>query len=136
MGNNKNQSSKNKSHLRALLSKEKWISIGHYKSNEKTKYFINKVLDSNHLTNGKMTSQFENKFAKLHNVPHAIFCNSGTSAEYVALSLLKETYGLKEGDEVIVPALTFIATLNPIWAHGLIPKFVDIEEDTFTIDPN
>jgi len=136
MENNKNKLSKNKSHLRALLSQEKWISIGHYKSNKKTKDYVCKVLDSNHLTNGKMTTRFENKFAKLHNVPHAIFCNSGTSAAYVALSLLKETYGLKEGDEVIVPALTFIATLNPIWAHGLIPKFVDIEENTFTIDPN
>jgi perosamine synthetase len=126
----------NKSYLRALESKEKWISIGHYKSNEKTKYFINKVLDSNHLTNGKMTTQFENKFAKLHNVSNAIFCNSGTSAMYVALSLLKEKYGLKEGDEVIVPALTFVATLNTIWAHGLLPKLVDVEESTFTIDPS
>jgi dTDP-4-amino-4,6-dideoxygalactose transaminase len=62
--------------------------------------------------------------------------NSGTSALQVALAALKEVYGYHDGDEVLVPATTFIATSNIIIQNGLKPVFVDVNSETFNIDPH
>jgi len=82
-----------------------------------------------------MSKLLESRFAALHSSKFGVFCNSGTSALQIALAALKEEFGWQDGDEVIVPALTFIATSNVILYNNLKPVFVDIEPDTYNIDP-
>ena len=99
------------------------------------KSLINEVLNSNRLTYGPMTKRFENEFAQIHGCRFGLFMNSGTSALHIALAALKSRNGWSEGDEVIVPALTFVATSNIVLHNGMTPVFVDVEPDTYNIDP-
>ena len=80
---------------------------------------------------GKYVGEFERAFADFCGVGHAISCSSGTSALHLALLAL----GVGPGDEVIVPTLTFVATANAVTYCGARPRFVDIEPDSWTIDP-
>jgi len=99
------------------------------------KQLVNQVLDSNRLTYGDMTKRFEGEFAVSHGARHGLFMNSGTSALHVALAALKNRHGWSDGDEVIVPAVTFVATSNIVLHNNLVPVFVDVERDTYNIDP-
>jgi perosamine synthetase len=63
-----------------------------------------------------------------------VFCNSGTSALQIALAALKERHGYEDGTEVLVPAITFIATSNVVLQNGLTPVFVDVDPVTFNMD--
>ena len=74
-------------------------------------------------------------FAGLHGCNYATFCNSGTSALQIALAALKEIYKYEDGDEVLVPAVTFIASSNVVISNNLKPVFVDVDPKTFNIDP-
>src|SRR5262249_5744359 len=65
-----------------------------------------------------------------------LMCNSGTSALQIALAALKEVYGWQDGDEVLVPALTFVATPNVVFYNNLKPVFVDVDPQYFTIEPS
>ncbi|NQV18409.1 MAG: DegT/DnrJ/EryC1/StrS family aminotransferase [Armatimonadetes bacterium] len=111
------------------------IGVGGLVLSDYEKQLANEVLDSNHLTYGPMTKRFEQEFAKSHKVKHALFMNSGTSALHVALAALKDRHGWSDGDEIIVPAVTFVATANIVLHNNMTPVFVDVEPDTFNIDP-
>lgn len=80
---------------------------------------------------GKFLSKFENEFAQLIDVPHVTAVTNGTVAIHLALHALD----LKPGDEVIVPTLTFIASVNPIVQAGGTPIFADVREEDWQIDP-
>ena len=90
------------------------------------------------LTGGRFNNEFEEKFAKYMGVNHCITVNSGSSANFIALSSLM-SYKLgdrqvKKGDEVITVAAGFPTTINPIISLGLIPVFLDCEIETCNID--
>ena len=87
------------------------------------------------ISQGPKVMEFEKKFAEYENVKFAIAVNSGSSANLLALVALMETNELKPGDEVIIPAATFSTVAAPILQLGLIPVYVDVEEDTYNIDP-
>lgn len=74
---------------------------------------------------------FQAEFAALHGVKHALLCHSGTSALQLAVGAI----GVGEGDEVIVPAYSFIATALAVIQQGGVPVFVDVVEDTGNLDP-
>ncbi|MBI2639319.1 MAG: DegT/DnrJ/EryC1/StrS family aminotransferase [Candidatus Sungbacteria bacterium] len=99
------------------------------------KRYVMQVLRSGRLSYGPFLKAFEAKFAELHNRRFAISANSGTSALQVALHALKELDGWRDGDEVLVPAMTFIATSNVVIQNRLKPVFVDIDPRTYHIDP-
>jgi len=81
---------------------------------------------------GEMVQKFEKKFAQFVGVRHAIATSSGTGALHLALKSL----GLKPGDEVLVPALTFVASANAVLYNGAKPVFVDSTSlDDFNISP-
>jgi len=80
---------------------------------------------------GEYTLEFEGKFADFLGVNHAMSCNSGSSANLLAISALE----LEKGSEVITPATTFPTTLNPIIQCGLTPILVDVELNTYNINP-
>jgi len=82
-----------------------------------------------------MMAEFETQFAAGHGVRHASMCNSGTGALQLALQALKERYHWPPGSEVIVPAMTFVATINAVLFNGLVPVLVDIDPVTFTMNP-
>lgn len=81
-------------------------------------------LENPHLTDGPKLSEFESRIAKYTGCKYAIGLSNATSALY--LSLL--SIGIKPGDEVIVPDLTFVATANSVLATGAKPKIVDIDQ--------
>ena len=94
------------------------------------------VLQSGRLSPGPVTSKFERAFADLHTLRHAAFCNSGTGALQLSLQALKERYGWVDGAEVIVPAVTFVATVNVVLFNGLRPVLADIDPRTYNLDPD
>jgi dTDP-4-amino-4,6-dideoxygalactose transaminase len=92
---------------------------------------IRGILDSAQFVGGEAVSSFERDFAAFCQVRYARGVASGTDALHLALRAL----GIGHGDEVITTALTFIATAAAIVATGARPVFVDIDPDTYTIDP-
>ncbi|EIX6085922.1 DegT/DnrJ/EryC1/StrS family aminotransferase [Campylobacter coli] len=91
---------------------------------------IASVLSSSSFIGGAKLNEFEANLARYTHVQHAIGCSSGTSALYLALRALD----IKQGDEVIVPSFTFIATAEMVALLGAKPVFVDINLDNFNID--
>ncbi len=87
------------------------------------------VIEQGHFIKGKQVTEFENQLATQLNVRHVIACGNGTDALQIALMALQ----LKPGDEVIVPAFTYIATIEVISLLGLVPVLADIEPSTFNI---
>lgn len=89
------------------------------------------VLRSKNVTQGEKVKEFEKAFWPQG---HAIACNSGSSANLLAISALKASGRLKDGDEVIVSALSWSTTVFPLIQHNLIPVIVDCEPDTLNMD--
>ncbi len=110
------------------------IPFGTISVTEKSKNLIEKILESNRLSSGKYVREFEKKFAELIGTKEAVAVSTGTDADALALATLYD-FGAKRGDEVITPALSFVATGNSILQAGFIPVFVDVERDTLNIDP-
>lgn len=90
------------------------------------------------LTTGRFAAQFEQEFAQVFGLRHAMLVNSGSSANLVALSCLTSpTLGdraLRPGDEVITVATGFPTTVNPIIQNQLVPVFVDVNVPTYDVD--
>jgi len=99
---------------------------------EEEKREVMKVLDSGMITQGSVTKQFEEDFAKFVGSKYAIATDSGTSALHTSFI----AHGIKKDDEVITTPFTFIASINAIVYTGAKPVFVDINENTFNIDVN
>jgi dTDP-4-amino-4,6-dideoxygalactose transaminase len=89
------------------------------------------VLRSGVIAQGPMVKRFEDAFAVVAGVPHAVAVNSGTTALVASLQVLD----LQPGDEVITSPFTFVATLNAILEAGATARFADIRADDFNIDP-
>ncbi|OGP74748.1 MAG: erythromycin biosynthesis sensory transduction protein eryC1 [Deltaproteobacteria bacterium RBG_16_50_11] len=93
---------------------------------------LHHVLERTAFAGGPFVAQFEEEFANFCGCQHAIGVGSGTEAIWFALLAL----GIGEGDEVITVPNTFIATAEAISFCGAKPVFVDIDEKTYTMDPN
>ena len=93
--------------------------------------YVKQCLDSTFVSSvGKYVDRFEAELAAYTGAKHVVAVVNGTAALHIALRLA----GVEAGDEVLVPALTFIATANAISYCNAVPHFVDSEEDTFGID--
>lgn len=99
------------------------------------KKYIQQILETERITYGTFIAEFEKEFAAAHHLRYAIFTNSGTSALQVALHALKKIYRWQDGDEVLVPALTFVATVNVVLQNNLRPVFVDVDPLYFDLNP-
>jgi dTDP-4-amino-4,6-dideoxygalactose transaminase len=120
---------------RRPLAAPREIGVGGFAVSPRARRYVTEVLDSGRLSYGPFHRRFETAFAAEHDSRHAIFCNSGTSALHIAVQALKEKHGWKDGDEVLVPAITFIATSNVVLHNRLTPVFVDVDPLTYTLDP-
>jgi dTDP-4-amino-4,6-dideoxygalactose transaminase len=96
------------------------------------KQAVMEVLDSGMLAQGPRTAKLEEKFAGVCGTKLAVATASGTTALHIALL----AHNIGEGDEVITTPFTFQASINSILFVGARPVFVDIEQETFNIDPN
>ena len=92
---------------------------------------LKECLDSGWVTQGPMTEKFEDLFKKEHDSKYAVSASSCTAALHLAMLAL----GIKSGDEVIVPAFTWITSASCVEYVNADVKFVDVEKDTMNIDP-
>jgi len=97
---------------------------------EEEKKAVCQVIDSGVIASGPKTKEFEEKYAEYVGTKYALATSSGTTALHLGLLAL----GIKEGDEVIIPSFSFIASVNSILFCNAIPKFCDVDEKTFNID--
>lgn len=93
---------------------------------------VQRVLESGWFILGKELEQFEEEFARYLGVEHVIGVNSGTDALYLAVKAL----GIGSGDEVITVSFTVTSTADAVVRNGATPVFVDIDPETYTIDPD
>jgi len=110
------------------------IPFGTISITQDSKDLINRILDSGRVSSGKYVREFEEQFAELTGSKEAVAFSSGTDADALALAVLYD-YGAERGDEIIVPALSFVATGNAVLQAGFKPVFVDVERKTLNIDP-
>lgn len=96
---------------------------------------VDHALVTGRLSAGPLMAEFEARFAAMHERQHAAMCNSGTGALQLALQALKERHRWVDGAEVIVPAMTFVATVNVVFYNALTPVLVDIDPASYTMDP-
>lgn len=95
--------------------------------------YVKQCLDTGWVSSaGEFVNRFEAELARRCGTRHAVALVNGTAALDLALKLV----GVGSGDEVIVPSLTFIATVNAVSYQGAVPLFADVEEGTFGLDPD
>ncbi|MEK6833307.1 MAG: GDP-mannose 4,6-dehydratase [Nanoarchaeota archaeon] len=94
---------------------------------------VNKCLESGMYTQGHLVEKFEKKFAEWNGSKYSVMVNSGSSANLLIISVLKEKFNLKEGDEILVPNVTWPTTIYPVIQNGMIPVFCDVDE-SFNMD--
>jgi perosamine synthetase len=90
------------------------------------------VLKSGQLVQGERVKEFERRFSEYSGVQNAVAVSNGT----VALDVALKAVGIRHGDEVITPSFTFIATANSVLFQGAKPVFADVDDNSFTINPN
>jgi dTDP-4-amino-4,6-dideoxygalactose transaminase len=99
---------------------------------DRERQLVEQVLSSDHWGGyHPLVTEFENLFAHLHDCEYGVTAANGS----VALEMALHAAGIAPGDEVIVPAHSFIATASAVSRLGAIPVFVDIERETYNIDP-
>lgn len=84
---------------------------------------------------GFKTTEFEDKWKNYTALPHAHFVNSATAGLHLAVKILKDAYGWKDGEEIITTPLTFVSTNHAILYENLFPVFADIHPTTLCLDP-
>lgn len=112
-----------------MLAKQ--IRVAEPQMGEHEESYVLDCLRSNQLTSGPYVQKFEQAFADYLGIKHAIACMNGTAALHLALLAL----GLRRGDEVILPTLTYVATANAVAYCGATPVLVDVEPDTWCMNP-
>lgn len=110
------------------------IPFGVIKITEKSKKLIIDCLEKGRISCGKYVREFEDRFADIIGAKEAVAVSSGTDADMLALAVLHDIGG-QRGDEVITPALSFVATGNAVLHAGFTPVFVDVDSETLNIDP-
>ena len=108
------------------------ISIANPVFNGNEKKYLDECVETGWVSaNGRFIEEFEKQFAEFCGTKYAISCSNGT----VSLHLIMLGLGIGPGDEVIMPALTYIATANAVRYCGATPVFIDSIENTFNMDP-
>ena len=124
-------------HLPEMPTDECPLSVPLYGPEEVSAALV-ALLEQN-VTMGSIVREFEQLFASFLGVRHAIMVNSGSSANLLAVSAVSELTvenGLRPGDEVIVPAVTWATTVSPILQLGCVPVLVDIDVETLNMRPD
>src|ERR1700681_2834128 len=114
------------------MTERKWIPVARPVLSGREKEYVLDCLETSWISSlGKYIGLFEASFARFCSADYAVACSNGTAALHIALLAL----GVGEGDEVLVPTLTYIATANAVRYCGATPVFVDSEPRTMNADP-
>lgn len=92
------------------------------------------ILTSDKYTNGPRVREFEAQWADWVGSKHALMVSSGSTANTLIISSVKELYGWKDGDKVLVPACTWVTNISPVFQAGLKPIFCDVNLENFSFD--
>jgi dTDP-4-amino-4,6-dideoxygalactose transaminase len=111
------------------------IPFGTVNITQKSKGLVIECLNRGRISGGKLVRQFEKRIADLIGVKEAVAVSSGTDADMLAIAVLHDL-GAKRNDEVIMPALSFVASGNAVLHAGFTPIFVDVDRNTLNIDPS
>lgn len=114
------------------MSERRIIQIAQPATGEEEWLAVREPLMNGWLTQGPKVAEFEKRFAERHGVTHALATSSCTTALHLILAAME----IGPGDEVIVPAFTWIATANVVLYCGATPIFADVDPLTYNIDPN
>ena len=112
--------------------RDTYLAYGKQKIDEDDINSVVKVLKGDYLTTGPIVSEFENSVAKYVGTKYAVAVSNGTAALHMACYAA----GISEGDEVLVPAITFAASSNCVLYCGGKPVFIDIDPKSYNIDIN
>ena len=111
------------------------IGVGDYETNDLIRTNMKEVLDSGRLSYGKFTRECEEQWSALHGTEFAIAVSSGTAALHTSILALGELREWTKGQStIIVPAVTFVATLNTVVHAGYVPVLVDVRREDGLID--
>ena len=94
------------------------------------------ALTAKKFTFGEKVEQFENAWSKWLGAKHSLYVSSGSTANFLLVAAVKELYGLKNGDKVLLPACTWMTNVAPIIQLGLTPVFCDVNLYNFSFDLN
>lgn len=112
--------------------KPRFLPVAHPVLDGNERLYVNECLETSWISaNGRFVPLFEEAFARFCGVDHAVAVSSGTAALHLALLAL----GVGPGDEVIVPALTYVASANAVVYCGARPVFADSDPQTWNLDP-
>ena len=92
------------------------------------------LLTSDRYTNGPRVREFEAQWAQWVGSKHALMVSSGSTANSLIMAAVKEKYGLKDGDKVLVPACTWVTNISPVFQLGFKPIFCDVNLQNFSFD--
>jgi len=118
--------------VRAVVGTEPVIGLHEPEIGDAEKLFVSECLDSTFVSSvGPFVTRFEEEIAAFTGAGHAVAVSNGTSALQVALFIA----GVRPGEEVLIPSLSFIATANAVSHCGAVPHFVDSDSETMGMDP-
>lgn len=92
------------------------------------------VLTSDKFTQGKKVEEFEKEWSKWLGCSYSLFVTSGSTANFLLVSAIIEEYGLRPGDQVLLPSCTWVTNINPIIQLGLVPVFCDVNLENYSFD--
>jgi len=101
---------------------------------EEINSLINFLKSTNKYTKGEKTREFEQKWSEWQGCKYSIFVNSGSSANLILIDALKELYGWRDKDKIIVPTITWATNVSPIIQNNLFPIFVDVSLKNLSLD--
>ncbi|MED4461190.1 LegC family aminotransferase [Metabacillus fastidiosus] len=120
------------SEIKAIYGNKDYVALHEPTFNEKEIEYVTDCIKTGWVSSvGKYVNEFEKKLAEYTGVKRAVAVVNGTAALHIALKVA----GVKENDEVFMPALTFVATANAASYLNAIPHFVDVSEKTLGLDP-
>lgn len=116
------------------MKKLNWPLMSNNINHLDKKRLINFIKNTNNFTNGDKVREFESKWSKWLGVKYSTFVNSGASANFLSLNILKELYEHKNRNEIILPSFTWNSDVVSVIASGLKPIFIDIKLDNLALD--
>jgi len=92
------------------------------------------VKNADRFTNGPKVKKFEEEWSEWLGCKHSLFVSSGSTANLLLVASIMEKYGLKSGDKVLVPSMTWVTNISPVIQLGLVPVFCDVDPNTYSFD--
>src|SRR5262245_7738670 len=118
----------------ALTNSMIWKLQENILENEDKEELIEFIRTTPRFTQFEKVREFEKAWSLWQGCRYSVYVNSGSSANLIIMNLMKQLRGWKDGDEVLVPAVTWVTNVAPVFQCGLKPVFIDITTNDFSFD--